>query len=239
MNQRERGYFQVKERHTDLSSLEEALGYRFRSRALLVHALTHSSYANEHKKEGAEHNERLEFLGDAILEMCSSDYLYHRYPEKNEGELSKLRASLVCEPTLALCARDFNLMPYLRLGKGEDMAGGRSRDSIVSDAVESVIAAIYLDGGYEPARQFILEHILNDIDSKKLYVDSKSLLQEKAQAAGQTVMYRVIDEKGPDHDKWFTVEVLVGGTICAAGDGHTKKSAEQNAAFRALRAEKD
>lgn len=226
-------------RYQKLEVLEEALGYHFKERALLNHALTHTSYANEHKKEGVQHNERLEFLGDAILEMFSSEYLFHRFPEKNEGELSKLRASLVCEPTLALCAHDFNLMPYLNLGRGEEKNGGRMRDSIVSDAVESVIAAIFLDGGYEPARTFILAHILNDIDNKKLYVDSKSLLQEKLQANGKSCRYQLIKEDGPDHDKWFTVEVLVDDKVLGTGDGHTKKSAEQKAAFQVLQTMKD
>ena len=222
-----------------LEQLEERIHYIFQDKALLRQAMTHSSFTNEQRICKTEDYERLEFLGDAVLEMVSSEYLFHTNRAVKEGELTKMRASLVCESSLAFCARDLELGKFMRFGRGEENTGGRDRESIIADAVEAVIGAIYLDGGYEPARQFILEHILNDIDSKKLYVDSKSLLQEKAQAAGQTVTYRVIEEKGPDHDKWFTVEVLVGGTVCAAGDGHTKKSAEQNAAFRALRAEKD
>ncbi|MDO4478543.1 MAG: ribonuclease III [Lachnospiraceae bacterium] len=217
-----------------LSELESALGYVFKDRALLQLALTHTSYANEHRREGVGHNERLEFLGDAVLEMVSSEFLFERFPTMKEGDLSKMRASLVCEPTLALCARDFNLMPFIRLGRGEEMNGGRFRDSIVSDAVESVIAAIYLDGGFEPARSFIRQHILNDIDRKKTFVDSKSRLQEMVQADGRSCQYKLISETGPDHDKWFKVEVLIDGRPVAEGEGHTKKQAEQQAADNAI-----
>jgi ribonuclease III len=224
----------VQKNNQNLGDLEEALGYSFQNRALLLLALTHSSYANEHRKEGLHHNERMEFLGDAVLELTSSEFLFKKYPEMKEGDLSKLRASIVCEPTLALCAHDINLMPYIRLGKGEDKGGGRYRDSIVSDALESVIAAIYLDGGFEAARKFVTAHILNDIEEKKLFVDSKSHLQEIVQAEGSSCVYELIDEQGPDHNKVFTVAVIIDGKEVAQGEGHTKKRAEQLAAFNAL-----
>ena len=218
----------------DLSVLEGSLGYRFSDKSLLKQALTHSSYANEHRKEKLSDNERLEFLGDAILEMVSSDLLYHSRPDMKEGQLSKLRASLVCEQALALCAHEMNLMPFLYLGRGEDMTGGRFRDSIVSDAVESVIAAIFLDSGIEEADHFIRTHILNDIEKRSLFVDSKSILQEYVQAEGKTCRYELVEEKGPDHDKWFTVACLINDKEICRGEGHTKKRAEQQAAYLTL-----
>lgn len=225
----------MQKNNENLSDLEAALGYSFRNRAFLILALTHSSYANEHRKEGVHHNERMEFLGDAVLELTSSEFIFNHYPDMKEGDMSKLRASIVCEPTLALCAHDINLMPYLRLGKGEDKGGGRFRDSIVSDALESVIAAIYLDGGFEAARSFVNDHILNDIEQKKLFVDSKSHLQEIVQAKGISCVYELLSETGPDHDKLFRVAVFIDGKKAAVGEGHTKKRAEQQAAFNALK----
>ena len=223
-------------KHEDgLDDLMEALGHSFYDRALLMTALTHTSYANEHRKDGILHNERLEFLGDAVLEMVSSEYLYKLYPRMKEGELSKLRASLVCEPTLAVSAHELDLTSYLRLGKGEEKTGGRFRDSILSDALESVIAAIYLDGGFEAARRFILDHILNDIERKRQFNDSKSDLQEAVQARGGKCDYKLVSEDGPDHDKTFTVDVLIDGEVFGRGTGRTKKAAEQMAALEALK----
>ncbi len=216
--------------------LEERIGYHFHNGALLCQALSHSSYANEHRNMGAQNNERLEFLGDAVLELVSSQFLYVEYPKLPEGDLTKLRASIVCEPTLALCARDFDLPSFLLLGKGEERTGGRGRNSIVSDALEALIGAIYLDGGIEAATTFIKGFILNDIEHKKLFFDSKTILQEVVQKefAGEAFAYRVLDEKGPDHDKQFEAGVFVGEKLLGKGSGTTKKSAEMEAAYRAL-----
>ena len=171
-----------------------------------------------------------------MLELISSDVLYARFPKIPEGELTKKRASLVCEPSLAYCARQFDLPKYLLLGKGEDMTGGRMRDSIVSDATEALLGAIYLDGGFENARDFVLRFILNDMEHKQLFYDSKTILQELVQEKGKrTVEYVLTGESGPDHNKQFSVEVCVNGTVLGRGTGHTKKAAEQAAAYQAIR----
>ena len=219
-----------------MDQLEQKIGYRFRNKKLLRQALTHSSYANEKKLGKLGCNERLEFLGDAVLELISSDVLYARFPQIPEGELTKKRASLVCEPSLAYCARQFGLPEYLLLGRGEDMTGGRMRDSIVSDATEALLGAIYLDGGFERAREFVLKFILNDIERKQLFYDSKTILQELVQEDGkQPVEYVLTGESGPDHNKQFEVEVRINGSLAGNGAGHTKKAAEQAAAYQALR----
>lgn len=219
-----------------IKDLEKKIGYQFKNFALLEQALTHSSFANEHRRRGLQDNERLEFLGDAVLETASSEFLYHHYPQMKEGDLTKLRASIVCEPTLALCTRELSLGKYLRLGKGEDKAGGRERDSIVSDAMEALIGAIYLDGGFANAKEFVERFILTDIEHKKLFYDSKTILQEhiQAQAKEETVEYQLIAEEGPDHDKKFIVQVVVGGQVIGKGNGKTKKAAEQDAAYQAM-----
>ncbi len=218
-----------------LKALESRIGYEFKDRSLLVLALTHSSYANEKKLGKMGCNERLEFLGDAVLELISSDFLYKKYTQIPEGELTKKRASLVCEPSLAYCARDFGLPQYLLLGKGEDMTGGRNRDSIVSDATEALLGAIYLDGGFASAKEFVLKFILNDLENKQLFYDSKTILQEIVQEKGtHLVEYRLIKEEGPDHNKSFTVDVLINGQLMGIGVGHTKKAAEQEAAYQAI-----
>ena len=219
-----------------LKALEARIGYEFKNRNLLILALTHSSYANEKKLGKVGCNERLEFLGDAVLELISSDFLYKKYTQIPEGELTKKRASLVCEPSLAYCAREFGLPQYLLLGKGEDMTGGRNRDSIVSDATEALLGAIYLDGGFASAKEFVLKFILNDIEHKQLFYDSKTILQEIVQEKGtHLVEYRLMKEEGPDHNKSFTVAVLVSGQVMGTGVGHTKKAAEQEAAYQAIR----
>lgn len=219
-----------------LKALENRIGYEFRNRNLLILALTHSSYANEKKLGKAGCNERLEFLGDAVLELISSDFLYKKFTQIPEGELTKKRASLVCEPSLAYCARDFGLPQYLLLGKGEDMTGGRNRDSIVSDATEALLGAIYLDGGFASAKEFVLKFILNDLENKQLFYDSKTILQEIVQEnLSHGVEYRLVGESGPDHNKSFTVEVLVNDQVMGQGTGHTKKAAEQAAAYEAIR----
>lgn len=218
--------------------LEEKIGYRFQDRSLLLTAVTHTSYANEHRKEKCCHNERLEFLGDAVLEIVSSDYLYHTYPDKEEGELSKLRASMVCEPSLAKCARDLDLPGYLRLGRGEEQMGGRNKDSIISDATEAVIGAIYLDGGFEEARRFVMQSILLELTEDDLFKDQKTRLQELVQDQNHNVEYRMLAEEGPDHDKRFRFGAYLDGEMIGEGTGRTKKAAEQEAARCAIKSMK-
>ena len=205
--------------------LEEIIGYHFKNKHYLTQALTHSSYANEKKLGKLGSNERLEFLGDAVLELISSDYLYARFTQIPEGELTKKRASLVCEPSLAYCAREFGLPQFLLLGKGEDMTGGRNRDSIVSDATEALLGAIYLDGGFANAKEFVLNFILNDIEHKQLFYDSKTILQEIVQAHfKEELSYHLVGEEGPDHDKTFQVELQIGEQVYGIGKGRTKRA---------------
>lgn len=219
----------------DLSELEEKIGYCFHDVKWLRLAMTHSSYMNEHRRDNLSCNERLEFLGDAVLEVIASDFLYHKYPEKSEGELTRIRASLVCEPTLAYCASELELGAYLLLGKGEESTGGRKRNSVVSDAMEALIGAIYLDGGFANAKEFIENFILNDLEHKKLFFDSKTILQEIVQANFKdAVAYRLLKEEGPDHDKCFCTAVYIGEQPYGTGKGRTKKAAEQEAAYRSI-----
>lgn len=218
-----------------LGELEMLLKYRFQNPEYLSHALTHSSYANEHhwKREG--NNERLEFLGDAVLEMISSENLYMNNPQMPEGELTKLRASLVCEPTLAQCANEIKLGSFLLLGKGEEATGGRERSSILSDAFEAVIGAIYLDGGFTNAKEFIERTVLSDVEHRSLFCDSKTTLQEMIQSGHRgTLTYRLLAETGPEHRKRFTVCAYLEDTPLATGEGKTKKAAEQDAAYQSI-----
>ena len=218
-----------------IEKLQEVIGYQFKDPGLLTHALTHSSYANEKHWDKTRCNERLEFLGDAVLEVISSDFLFHTYESMPEGEMTKLRASLVCEPTLAYCADVIPLGDYLLLGKGEDLTGGRKRPSVVSDAMEAVIGAIYLDGGLANAKEFIHRFILNDIEHKQLFYDSKTILQEMIQAtAGAHLEYEILREEGPDHHKVFEVRALSGGEELGRGTGGTKKAAEAVAAYHGI-----
>ncbi len=218
----------------NLNEFENYIGYNFNNKELMKLALTHSSY-NASTKDVSTNNERLEFLGDAVLELSSSEFLYNEYKHKPEGELTRLRASIVCEPTLAECARSINLGKYLFLGKGEDMTGGRNRDSIISDAMEALIGAIYLDGGFDNARKFVLKFILNDIENKQLFYDSKTILQEMVQERKDvTIEYVLVDSYGPDHDKTFEVEVRADNKVLGHGKGRTKKRAEQQAAYEAI-----
>ena len=218
-----------------MEQLEQIIGYTFQNKKLLRQALTHSSYANEKKLGKLGCNERLEFLGDAVLELISSDFLYKKFPQIPEGELTKKRASLVCEPSLAYCAREFGLPEFLLLGKGENMTGGRNRDSIVSDATEALLGAIYLDGGFSNAKKFVLNFILNDIEHKQLFYDSKTILQEMVQAKyKETLVYELLKEEGPDHNKKFVVDLLIGGKVEGQGSGRTKKAAEQEAAYHTI-----
>lgn len=219
----------------DFAELEKVIGYEFRQKGLLRQALTHSSFANEKHMKKLSDNERLEFLGDAVLEVVSSEFLYRNYPKLPEGDLTKLRASIVCEPTLALCTREMDLGRHLFLGKGENQTGGRMRKSILSDALEAVIGAIYLDGGFAPAQRFIQKFILTDIEHKKLFYDSKTILQEVVQGNfDEPLSYELLAEEGPDHDKSFRVAAKIGGRQLGEGSGHTKKAAEQEAAYQAL-----
>ena len=214
---------------------QNIIEYHFNDEKLLKQALTHSSYANEKHIKKHLDNERLEFLGDAVLEVVTSEYLFLHYPELSEGDLTKFRASLVCEPTLAACAPLIRLGDFILLGRGEDRTGGRKRKSILSDALEALIGAIYLDGGLTNAKEFILKFVLTDIEHKKLFYDSKTILQEYVQGNYDgNLKYNVLEEKGPDHDKSFTVEARIGDEVIGTGSGHTKKAAEQEAVYQAL-----
>ncbi|MBS7008212.1 ribonuclease III [Anaerostipes sp.] len=215
---------------------QKKIGIRFHDQKLLTTALTHSSYANERKLPRGKDNERLEFLGDAVLELIMSDYLFKTYKDEPEGKLTKMRASLVCEPTLAFCARDIALGDYLLLSKGEDLTGGRERSSILSDAFEAVIGAVYLDQGFEQARKFVETYLLQDVDEKVLFYDAKTSLQELVQSVSrEPLSYSLTKEEGPDHQKTFTVEAKLGDTVIGTGAGRSKKSAEQMAAYEAMK----
>lgn len=218
-----------------MEKLEEKLGYTFRDRSLLENALTHSSYANENKSMGLQSNERLEFLGDSVLGMVTADYLFRTHPDLPEGDLTRTRAALVCEGSLVEVAHQLELGSYLKLGKGEDAGGGRERPSIVADAVEAVLAAVYLDGGIGSARKIIQKFILDREEEKGGSRDYKTALQELVQReSGQVLTYRLIGSNGPDHAKVFQVEVDLNGAPVGGGEGHSKKEAEQNAAKAAI-----
>lgn len=221
-----------------MDSLEKKLCHSFRDRALLVTALTHSSYANENRSRGGESNERLEFLGDSVLGMVVADALYRRFPELPEGRMTRLRAQLVCEESLHKVAAELGLGEYVRLGRGEEHTGGRRRTSILADAVEAVIAALHLDGGMETARDFIERQILSSLDGAGPVTrleDCKTELQELVQKkSGQVLSYELLGESGPDHDKTFTSQVCLNGRAIGSGSGRTKKEAEQAAARAAL-----
>ena len=219
-----------------MQDLEKKLNYSFRDPALLEEALNHSSYANEHRAAGLRSNERLEFLGDSVLGMVVADHLYRNHPDLPEGELTRTRAALVCEESLVEVAAELNLGEYLRLGKGEESGGGRKRPSIQADAVEAVLAAVYLDGGIGSARKIIQRYILcREIEGLNSSRDYKTALQELVQReSGQVLKYRLTGEEGPDHDKRFFVEVDLNGTPVGSGKGHSKKEAEQMAAKAAI-----
>ncbi len=218
-----------------MKRLEETIGYTFENKALLRHALTHSSYANEHHDEFLS-NERLEFLGDSVLGIVTAEYLYTNFPKMPEGELSKLRASLVCEQSLFDFAMQIQLGEHLILGRGEQHSGGSTRPSILADAFEAVIAAIYLDGGMEPAKKHILRFITSAIRQHKTsFHDYKTALQEIVQKnKEEQVVYVLVGESGPDHDKRFEVEVHLNSNVIGRGVGRSKKQAEQEAAREAL-----
>ena len=215
--------------------LEETLGYTFRDPSLLNHALTHSSYANENRARGSQSNERLEFLGDSVLGMVTADFLYRTHPDLPEGDLTRTRAALVCEESLVEVAHAWNLGAYLKLGRGESAGGGRSRPSIQADAVEAVLAAVYLDGGIGSARKIIQKYILDAEAERGKNRDYKTALQELVQReSGQVLQYHLVGSSGPDHAKIFTVEVTLNGAAVGRGEGHSKKEAEQNAARDAI-----
>ena len=218
-----------------MKSLEEKLGYTFRDPSLLENALTHSSRANE-SRGTLSSNERLEFLGDSILGMVVADHLYRNHPDLPEGELTRARAALVCEESLVEVARELNLGEYLRLGKGEEAGGGRNRPSIRADAVEAVLAAVYLDGGIGSARKIIQKYILSrEVAGLTKPHDYKTALQELVQReSGQVLQYRLTGEEGPDHDKRFFMEVTLNGKSVGSGTGRSKKEAEQMAAQAAI-----
>ena len=219
-----------------MKTLEEKIGYTFRDRTLLENALTHSSYANEHRDKGMPSNERLEFLGDSILGLVVADHLYRNRPDLPEGDLTRIRAALVCEGSLVEVAKSLDLGSYLKLGRGEESGGGRKRPSIQADAVEAMLAAVYLDGGIGQARKLIHNLILNQEREKIANGrDFKTALQELVQReSGQVLSYRLGGESGPDHAKCFSMEVLLNGQPIGAGEGRSKKEAEQAAAKAAV-----
>lgn len=217
--------------------LQEKIGYQFNNISLLKEALTHSSYANEHRSQNIRYNERLEFLGDAVLSIVVSDYIFKNCPDLPEGELTKLRASLVCEKSLYEFAKKINLGNYLLLSKGERNNGGTDRPSILSDAFEALIAAIYIDGGMKSASKHILNFVIPEIKNskKKRINDYKTTLQEIIQKnPGEQLEYVLVDESGPDHNKHFVVEVHLNSNVIGKGGGRSKKEAEQQAAREAL-----
>lgn len=218
-----------------MNELEKKLGYSFKNIDLLNTALSHSSYANENKKTGEVCNERLEFLGDSILGVITADYLYKNFPNMPEGQMTKTRSELVCEHSLHKVAQELGLSEYLRLGKGEEMGGGRTRPSIMADAVEAILAAVYLDSGIDEAAKIIKKYILAGVEAGVTNHDYKTTLQEFVQRkSNQTLKYEMIDATGPDHAKIFSFRVLLNGIPIGEGEGKTKKEAEQNSARKAL-----
>lgn len=228
----------TEERRAQMKPLEDMIDYHFKRMYLLNRALTHSSYANQHSLSYVEHNERLEFLGDSVLSLVISEYIFKKYRNKPEGKLSKIRANIVCEDSLHRKAKKLDLGRYMLFGKGEEMTGGRERTSILADALEALIAAIYIDGGLEMAGKFVLGEFSDTIDRmvrRKYNSDYKSKLQEYIQKEQSlSVQYRVTGEEGPDHDKTFYVDVTVGDKYAGKGCGRSKKEAEQAAAKSAL-----
>ena len=219
-----------------MKTLETKLGYQFQNPKLLDHALTHSSYANEHHLGSISSNERLEFLGDSVLGMIVADHLYRTFPDLPEGDLTRIRANLVCEGSLVLVAKEWDLGRYLKLGKGENACGGRSRPSILADAVEAVLAAVFLDGGLAHDRDIIQRFLLDRMEQvNRASRDHKTYLQELVQRkSGQVLSYELIGESGPDHTKTFQMQVLLNGQPIGQGTGHSKKEAEQAAANAAI-----
>ena len=219
----------------DINKIEESIGYKFKNKDLLINALTHTSYAHENNKES---NEKLEFLGDSILEFVSSKYIYNKYPNLQEGEMTKVRATVVCAESLYKIAKSHGFGEFLFLGRSEVKTGGKNRPAILADSVEAVIAAIYLDGGLQEADKFIIENLDKEIEKATKHVgdkDYKTVLQEKLQEHGEVkIEYEIINETGPDHDKYFEAQVKCNGKILAQGKGKSKKEAHMHAAKKAL-----
>lgn len=222
-----------------VGKLEKVIGYTFKDKSNLILALTHSSFANENKNLNLESNERLEFLGDAVLNIVISETIYKNYSDLAEGEMTKARANIVCEASLEKCANKIGIGKYLLLGKGEEMTGGRTRASILSDAFEALIGSIYIDSGIKEARSFIyktMKNLIEDSINGVIFMDYKTQLQEDVQKRGsQKIVYEIIDEKGPDHDKTFITHVKIGDKVMGIGEGKSKKESEQNAAKVALK----
>ncbi len=225
--------------NTDSSKLQEIIGYRFQQEELLLQALTHTSFDNEQKVNRVGNYERLEFLGDAILEMFSSEYLFRNCPKLNEGALTKTRASLVCESALAFCSRQKGINEFIRLGKGEENTGGRERDSIISDVMEAILGAIYLDGGMEPSRQYVAEIILRPQQGEVMKKDNKSLLQEIIQGVIRKEFHYEVESIGEGTDILFKARVYLEEDLIGEGEGHSKKAAQQEAAGAAIALLKD
>lgn len=221
---------------TRLSGIENIIGYVFKDKNLLKSALTHSSYANEIKVNKWEDYQRLEYLGDAVLELVSSEFLYRNNPGMKEGTMSKTRASMVCEQSLAYSAFEMHLDEYILLGKGEESCGGRKRNSIVSDVFEAIIGAIYIDGGFEKAKSHVENFLLKDIDEKQLFIDSKSRLQEMIQAShSSNLRYELVGESGPEHEKEFEMALYINDKLISTAKGRNKKETEQKAAYEAIK----
>ncbi len=216
-------------------AIQQTIGYNFKNKSLLIEALSHTSYTNERKLNKLQSYQRLEFLGDATLELCTSRYLFDKYPQYNEGELSRERASMVCEEAIAKCAEKLELGRYILLGVGETQNHGEKRPSILCDVFEAVTGAIFIDGGFEAAKEFVEDHVLKSVITAKK--DSKTALQELVQSLDHSghIVYELIDETGPDHQRSFVVRALVNGTDYGTGHGSSKKEAEMNAAEEALK----
>ncbi|KAB3531416.1 ribonuclease III [Alkaliphilus serpentinus] len=230
-----------KNRRMQLEEFQRKILYSFQNLQLLNTALTHSSYANEMKNKNVIHNERLEFLGDSILSLAISDYIFHQYKHLPEGDLTKVRANVVCEPSLAIKAKNLMVGDYMLLGKGEENTGGRQRGSILADAFEAIIGALYIDGGFQAAREFVLSNLSDLVElavQGNLFKDFKTQLQEILQSkTNGKISYQVVNEEGPDHAKIFSVEVYLDHQLLGRGRGKSKKEAEQNAAEEAIEKE--
>ncbi|MDE5779497.1 MAG: ribonuclease III [Lachnospiraceae bacterium] len=215
--------------------IEKNIQYEFNDKMLIKQAMSHSSFINEMKLKGMESYERLEFLGDAVLELISSEYLFEHYADMPEGKLTKLRASIVCEYTLSSVSKMLHFGDYVLLSRGEEQTGGRMRSSILCDLFESVLGAVYLDGGMDAAKKYVYTFLMTDLENKQLFYDAKTTLQEMVQKDGKGIVtYELLEEKGPDHNKTFVTEALVDGIRIAKGEGTSKKNAQQMAAYKAI-----
>ena len=220
----------------DLKEFQEKIGYTFQDETLLAQAFTHSSFANEQREEKPQDYERLEFLGDAVLEVAASEFLYKSFPELPEGELTKKRAAMVCESGLSLCAEEISLGDFILMGRGEELSGGRSRASITSDAFEALTAAIHIDSEGSAVRSFIADHLIRPLENKELFYDAKTRLQEFVQSdRSNELHYSITGESGPVHDRRYKAAAILNGNVIGMGEGHSKKDAQQQAAADALK----